>query len=57
MVVITIGDIPVKTFVLTNPELYHWYFHLLKSPLTMLYTQFGYSASSLIEWRLMVLEE
>lgn len=57
LVVITIRNISVKTFALTNQEFHHWYFHLLSSPLTVLYTQFGYSAASLIEWRLMALDE
>lgn len=57
MEVITIRNFSVKTFVLTNQELHHWYYNLFRTPLTVLYAQFGYSAASLIEWRLMALDE
>lgn len=57
MEVITMRNSYVKTFVLTNQELHHRYYNLFRTPLTVLFTQFGYSAASLIEWRLMASDE
>lgn len=50
-------NIYVKTFVLTNQELHHRYYNLFRTSLTILFAQFGYSAASLIKWRLMASDE